>query len=81
MNNLQKEKPVNSSESTYDTLHCIYIYTQKICISLSNNTFDFAGSHASNNPTLNFLTYIPSRNQHPLLIHQKRGKYVFIFSF
>ncbi|CAG2234101.1 GPI transamidase component PIG-S-like [Mytilus edulis] len=31
------------------------------------------GSHASNNPTLNFLTYVPSRNQHPLYICQRKG--------
>lgn len=30
------------------------------------------GSHASNNPALNFLTYIPSRNQHPLFIHHRK---------
>lgn len=34
----------------------------------------FSGSHASNNPMLNFIVYVPSRDQHPLHIVLKNGK-------
>ena len=35
--------------------------------------YSFSGSHASNNPMLNFIVYIPSRDQHPLQIKHKNG--------
>nr|XP_022288860.1 GPI transamidase component PIG-S-like [Crassostrea virginica] len=39
------------------------------------------GSHASNNPMLNFIVYIPSRDQHPLQIKHKNGENVRTNSF
>ncbi|XP_048746599.2 GPI transamidase component PIG-S-like [Ostrea edulis] len=39
------------------------------------------GSHASNNPMLNFIVYVPSRDQYPLHIVDKKGKHVTTNSF
>lgn len=39
------------------------------------------GSHASNNPMLNFIIYVPSRDQHPLHIVHKNGEKVKTNSF
>uniref|UniRef100_K1PHI6 GPI transamidase component PIG-S n=1 Tax=Magallana gigas TaxID=29159 RepID=K1PHI6_MAGGI len=39
------------------------------------------GSHASNNPMLNFIVYVPSRDQHPLHIVLKNGEKVKTNSF
>ncbi|KAK3095640.1 hypothetical protein FSP39_017048 [Pinctada imbricata] len=53
-----------------------FYYTEKDLPLLINPLEAKLGSHASSNPSLNFLVYIPSREQHPLFIMDQSGSKV-----
>ncbi|OWF35994.1 GPI transamidase component PIG-S-like [Mizuhopecten yessoensis] len=50
-----------------------YLYTDKDLPHVINPLEAKLGSHTSNNPALNFLVYVPSRDQHPIYIVDSKG--------
>ncbi|XP_062591394.1 GPI transamidase component PIG-S-like [Saccostrea cucullata] len=70
-----RRKPKKGSEDSG------YYYEEKDLPHTINPLEAKLGSHASNNPMLNFIVYIPSRDQSPLHIVDKNGKPVKTNSF
>ncbi|XP_033756605.1 GPI transamidase component PIG-S-like [Pecten maximus] len=50
-----------------------FLYTAKDLPHVINPLEAKLGSHTSNNPALNFLVYVPSRDQHPIYIVDSNG--------
>ncbi|XP_060076892.1 GPI transamidase component PIG-S-like [Ylistrum balloti] len=50
-----------------------FLYTDKDLPHVINPLEAKLGSHTSNNPALNFLIYVPSRDQHPIYIVDSKG--------
>jgi len=40
---------------------------------------DVAGSHVSTNPNINFVVYVPTRDQSPLIIYDESGEFLLPF--
>ncbi|XP_061171873.1 GPI transamidase component PIG-S-like [Saccostrea echinata] len=70
-----RRKPKKDSEGSG------YYYEEKDLPHTINPLEAKLGSHASNNPMLNFIVYVPSRDQSPLHIVDKNGKTVKTNSF
>nr|KAG5714377.1 hypothetical protein BaRGS_018594 [Batillaria attramentaria] len=51
-----------------------YYYTEQDLPHLINPLESKLGSHASNNPTLNFVVYVPTRDNSPLYIQDQNGE-------
>lgn len=50
-----------------------FLYTDQDLPHVINPLEAKLGSHTSNNPALNFLVYVPSRDQHPIYIVDSKG--------